>query len=103
MLTLTSNSLAVVLCAALLLAGRRRIGGALLLYGWSQILLPTSHLIGGNILNAMVRYILLAFPAFIILAMMTRKKPWLHRALVAASILLGLLYSAMYILWLWLA
>ncbi len=104
-ITLVSDSLVVVLFAALLLAGGRRghLSIPLLLYGWGQLLLPTSRLVNGTVLNSLTRYVLLVFPAFIILAMLTARHRWLLRLLIIGGSLLGMIYSGMYFVWMWLA
>jgi len=108
-ITLGSDLIATLSIAALLVAAPRHItrerepGIAFALYGWGQLLLPASRLIGGAIIQSLARYVLLIFPAFIMLARIAGRERRLQRPLILGGLFLTLFYSSMYILWFWVA
>lgn len=99
----------VPIMAALLIAASRRftarqsLNAAFALYSWGQLLLPASRLIGGVMIQSVMRYVLLIFPAFVMLACIASREHWLRRLLIVGGMLLTLFYSSMFFLWMWVA
>ncbi len=84
------NLIALIGAAALLVAGARRMPLAYSLYAWPPIILIALR-IQPTPLTSTTRLVVVLFPIFIVLALLTGR-PWLERAWVILSLLfLGLL------------
>ena len=82
---------------ALVVFSWRRLRPSLAAYGTAVFLIS----IATGSLTSSPRYYLSVFPAFVLLAIVARG--WLGRAYVALGVALGVIFTAMYALWYWVA
>ncbi|MCL6107188.1 MAG: glycosyltransferase family 39 protein [Actinobacteria bacterium] len=87
----------------LAVAAFRRLSPAYAAYGLASLLLPLSLPSAFVPLLSMPRFVLAAFPLFILLALWGEEKPWFDRLLMVLSLtFLGLL-TAKFVVWTWVA
>jgi Gpi18-like mannosyltransferase len=84
---------------ALLLASVRRLFAPHVLYAWGAHLMTTTRIMYGSILQSMPRYVLVLFPAFIMLALMGERRAWFNRLYVYLCAGFWLMCCAMFLLW----
>ncbi|MFC1959722.1 hypothetical protein ACFLYO_03325 [Chloroflexota bacterium] len=92
------NWLVTVFFFALLLAAWRRVRFAYVLYGW-VIFLPAAMRLNHTAQVGTMRYALVVFPAFIVVAYMGRRIKWLHNLWIIGGFVLALLFSFAYLQW----
>ncbi|MGA2892216.1 MAG: glycosyltransferase family 39 protein [Xanthobacteraceae bacterium] len=91
-----------ILLLALTLAGSRRLPGAQVVFGLGALLVPYLTLSGGpSGLTSMTRFGVLAFPAFIMLALVCRALPWLGLAVIGLFAAMLGLDAALFAQWYW--
>jgi hypothetical protein len=86
----------------LILVHRKWLPSSLYLFALGVLMLPYLTLTGGPLkFNAMTRYILLAFPVFIVMAKLCKNRPWLVACIIGPFAALLFAYSALYAQWYW--
>lgn len=86
----------IVIFAVLVVASWRMTGPGLGAYATAAFLVLASS---GSLTSSM-RYELSIYPAFIVLGAVTAR-PWAHVAWMAASAIVALIFTAMFVLWFW--
>lgn len=85
-----------------LLLFRKKITVSYLLYALGLLLVPYVTRTGGSLeFQSMTRYILLAFPVFIIMGQLFIKRLWLGVAVAGLFAAMLFMYAAMYAQWYW--
>jgi hypothetical protein len=80
---------------------RKRLPVSFILFALGVLLLPYITLSGGLGFRSFTRYIILAFPVFIIFGELTRKRTWAGLALLGIFAAMLFMYTAMFAQWYW--
>jgi predicted neutral ceramidase superfamily lipid hydrolase len=98
-LTVISNWVITSLFYALLIASSRRKITPYVLFAWGAHLMTSTRVMYGSTLQSMPRYVLVLFPAFIMLAIMGERRAWINRVYVYTCAVFWLMLCAMFLLW----
>lgn len=98
-LGLVSNWLVAAFFLALLMAAFKRVRLAYVFYGWAIFLPAIMVLNFETALVSTIRYALAVFPAFMMLAFIGSRYKWLHNLLIFGGFALAMVYSFMYLQW----
>lgn len=90
-----------LLFLVLIVSFRKRVPVPFILYALGVLLLPYITVSGSLGFQSFSRYILLAFPVFIVVAQSCQKRAWLGLSLVGLETALLFMYSAMFAQWYW--
>lgn len=94
----TYNFVFLILAIVLLVAGLRVLSPGLWIYAFLVALFPAFFGAPGTTLMGLSRYVLVAFPLFIVLGALLRNRALLGTWLVASTVL-SLLFCAMFVTW----
>ena len=72
-------------------------------FGLTAHTITVSRVVYGTVLQSTMRYVLVLFPAFVVLAQIGERRAWLHRVYVYTSAALWLVFCALFVLWRWVA
>jgi hypothetical protein len=87
---------------ALILVHRKWLPSSLYLFALGVLMLPYLTITGGPIgFRAMKRYVLLAFPGFIVMAKLCQNRLWLIPCITGLFGAMLFTYSALYAQWYW--
>ncbi len=91
-----------LLFLTLILAFRKWLPSSLFLFALGVLMLPYLTRTGGPLkFNSMTRYILLAFPVFIVMAKLCKNRLWAVPCIIGLFAALLFMYSALYAQWYW--
>jgi hypothetical protein len=91
-----------LLFLALILVHRKWLPSSLYLFALGVLMLPYLTRTGGPVkFVSMTRYILLAFPVFIVMANLCKHRPWLVPCITGIFAAMLFTYSALYAQWYW--
>jgi Gpi18-like mannosyltransferase len=91
-----------LLFLTLILVHRKSLPSSLYLFALWVLMLPYLTQTGGTIrFLSMTRYILLAFPVFIVMAKLCKNRPWLVQCITGLFAAMLFAYSALYAQWYW--
>ena len=91
-----------LLFLTLILVYRKWLPSSLYLFALGVLILPYLTQTGGPVkFRGMARYILLAFPVFIVMAKLCKNRNWLAACIIGLFAALLFMYSAMYAQWYW--
>ena len=91
-----------LLFLVLILFNRKRLNPSLYLFALGVLMLPYLSRTGGPLkFMSMTRYILLAFPVFIVIAKLCKNRVWLVSCITGLFAALLFMYSALYAQWHW--
>ncbi|HEY0003160.1 MAG TPA: hypothetical protein VGB17_00015, partial [Pyrinomonadaceae bacterium] len=85
----------------LIIFGRKRVPFSFTLYALGVLLLPYITISGSLGFQSFTRYILLAFPVFIILAQLSKRRAWLGLGLTGIFAAMLFMYTALFAQWYW--
>lgn len=88
---------------ALSIAALRRCKIDMLLFGWLILYSSIAFVHKGAILHSVSRYVLMVIPAFVVLGEIMRHRPRLLHLYMVIGLACSLLFSAFYVMWLWVA
>lgn len=97
-----ANLVATILFGALCVVVWRKLPRALALYTALMFVAPLFRMTTTQPLVSMTRYVLVLFPAFMLLAYWS-KNGWVERAVVYVSLPLALFFTAQFLIWGWVA
>jgi hypothetical protein len=86
--------------AVLSIAALVRLPSPYGIYCLIMLLTPMTKITDDDRLASMTRYVLVLFPAFVLLGL-AGKRPWVHRLIVYPSLVLLGLFTAMFVHWGW--
>lgn len=90
-----------ILFLVLIVWFRKRLPVSFVLFALGVLLLPYLTLSGGLGFRSFTRYVMLAFPVFIILGEMTRRRAWAGLAVLGIFAAALFMYAAMFAQWYW--
>lgn len=102
-ITVAANWVLTALFYALLIRSTRRDTIPYALFAWCAHLMTASRLVSDATLQSMPRYVLVLFPAFVVLAIIGERRAWFNRTYVYTCALLWLVFATMFALWYWIA
>ena len=71
------------------------------MYAWGAHLMTASRLVADSTLRSMPRYVLVLFPAFVLLAGFGKRHIWFNKVYVYISMFMWLILCSMFVLWYW--
>src|SRR6266446_5343612 len=90
-----------LLSLSLIICFRKRLTTSLLIYALGVLLLPYFTLSGSVGFVSFTRYVLLAFPLFIIAGRIFQERVWLGFSIIGLSAAMLFMYTAFYAQWYW--
>lgn len=90
-----------LLFLVLIVLFRRRLPVSLVLFAFGALLLPYITLSGGLGFRSFTRYVMLAFPVFVVFGELARKWTWAGLALLCIFAAMLFMYTAMFAEWYW--
>lgn len=100
---LAANWLVTSLFYALLIRSIRRDAVPYVVFAWCAHLMTSTRIVYGSALQSMPRYVLVLFPAFVVLAVIGERRAWFNRVYVYLCALLWLVCGALFVAWRWVA
>ena len=90
-----------LLSLSLIICFRKRLTTSLLVYALGVLLLPYSTLSSSVGFVSFTRYVLLAFPLFVIVGRIFQERVWLGLSVIGLSAAMLFMYTAFYAQWYW--